>query len=69
VFFHRRSSMMFSVMNPLNPNRSSNSRTKSRPLSEVTREPLEIDSQRRIKRELKGPGTSKRCHHRLGAKL
>jgi hypothetical protein len=30
---------MFSAMSALNPNRSSNSRTKSKPLSEVTREP------------------------------
>jgi len=58
VFFPRRSSMMFSVMSVLNPKRSSNSRTKSKPPSEVTREPwkstfLEIHFQRGVERELK----------------
>jgi len=42
VFFPRRSSRMFSAMSALNPNRSSNSRTKSRPPSEVPGEKLKI---------------------------
>jgi hypothetical protein len=37
--FPRRSSIMFSPMSALNPRRSSNSRTKSKPPAEVTREP------------------------------
>ena len=39
MFLPRPSSMMFSAMSALNPRRSSNSRTKSKPPSEVTREP------------------------------
>ncbi len=39
MFFPRRPSMMFSMMSALNPKRSPNSRTKSRPVSEVTRDP------------------------------
>jgi len=54
VFLPRRSSMMFSVMSALNPKRSSNSRTNSRPPSEVTREPWKSTLKDGIKRELKG---------------
>jgi hypothetical protein len=45
---------MFSTMSALNPKRSSNSRTKSRPLPEVTRDPFKIDPQRSVEGELKG---------------
>jgi hypothetical protein len=41
VFFPRES-VKCSAMSSLNPNRSSNSRTKSRPPSEVTGEKLKI---------------------------
>src|SRR5208337_3989335 len=53
VFFPRES-VKGSAMSSLNPMRSSNSRTKSGPPSDVTRDQsLEIDLQRGVERELK----------------
>jgi len=47
VFFPRRPSVMFSVMSAPNPNVHP-TRTKSKPLSEVTREPWKSTTRRRF---------------------